>query len=118
MRGSRCGIGPVLWASDRVYDSGFLSNLQRARRIAAASNRYSPRTRSAAARGATHTSKRRGQGIDYRHFINSPDCKPPPFRVLAFRDDLFRREDYRRIWERLEKEPYTAKRMQDHVGPA
>ncbi|MFM0348214.1 IS21 family transposase [Paraburkholderia sp. RL17-347-BIC-D] len=51
---------------------------------------------------ATHTSKRRGRGIDYRHFIESLKRKPQAFRGLAFRDDLFPREAYRRTWERLE----------------
>ena len=51
---------------------------------------------------ATHTTKRRGRGIDYRHFIDSLKRKPQAFRGLAFRDDLFPREAYRRTWERLE----------------
>lgn len=52
---------------------------------------------------ATHTSKRRGRGIDYRHFIDSLKRKPQAFRGLAFRDDLFPREAYRRTWERLDQ---------------
>jgi len=52
---------------------------------------------------ATHTSKRRGRGIDYRHFIDALKRKPQAFRGLAFRDDLFPRDAYRRTWERLEE---------------
>jgi hypothetical protein len=52
---------------------------------------------------ATHTSKRRGRGIDYRHFIDALKRKPQAFRGLAFRDDLFPREAYRRTWERLDQ---------------
>lgn len=52
---------------------------------------------------ATHTSKGRGRGIDYRHFIDSLKRKPQAFRGLAFRDDLFPREAYRRIWDRLDQ---------------
>jgi hypothetical protein len=51
----------------------------------------------------THTSKRRARGIDYRHFIDSLKRKPQAFRGLAFRDDLFPREAYRRTWERLDQ---------------
>ncbi|CAB3774670.1 hypothetical protein LMG29542_08048 [Paraburkholderia humisilvae] len=67
---------------------------------------------------ATHTSKRRGRGIDYRHFIDSLKRKPQAFRGLAFRDDLFAREAYRRTWERLEQGVDAAQRMQDRGGPA
>lgn len=52
---------------------------------------------------ATHTSKGRGRGIDYRHFIDSLKRKPQAFRGLAFRDDLFPREAYRRTWDRLDQ---------------
>ncbi|HVQ17356.1 MAG TPA: IS21 family transposase [Vicinamibacterales bacterium] len=52
---------------------------------------------------ATHTSKGRGRGIDYRHFIDSLKRKPQAFRGLAFRNDLFPREAYRRTWERLDQ---------------
>jgi Mu transposase, C-terminal domain len=52
---------------------------------------------------ATRTSKGRGRGIDYRHFIDSLKRKPQAFRGLAFRDDLFPREAYRRTWERLDQ---------------
>jgi hypothetical protein len=52
---------------------------------------------------ATRTSKGRGRGINYRHFIDSLKRKPQAFRGLAFRDDLFPREAYRRTWERLDQ---------------
>jgi hypothetical protein len=52
---------------------------------------------------ATHTSKGRGRGINYRHFIDSLKRKPQAFRGFAFRDDLFPREAYRRTWERLDQ---------------
>jgi len=51
---------------------------------------------------ATHTSRRRGRGIDYRHLIDSLKREPQAFRGLAFRHDLLPRDAYRRTWERLE----------------
>ena len=42
-------------------------------------------------------------GHRYRHFIDSLKRKPQAFRGLAFRDDMFPREAYRRTWERLEE---------------
>jgi len=55
---------------------------------------------------APHMSKGRGRdrAIDYRHFIDSLKRKPQAFRGLAFRDDLFPREAYRRTWERLDRD--------------
>ncbi|WP_184133210.1 IS21 family transposase [Paraburkholderia atlantica] len=44
----------------------------------------------------------RGRALDYRHFIDALKRKPQAFRGLAFRDDLFPREAYRRTWEQLE----------------
>jgi hypothetical protein len=52
----------------------------------------------------TSTSKGHGRAIDYRHFIDSLKRKPQAFRGLAFRDDLFPREAYRRTWEQLDRE--------------
>jgi len=49
------------------------------------------------------TSTGRGRAINYRHFIESLKRKPQAFRGLAFRDDLFPREAYRRTWERLDQ---------------
>lgn len=44
----------------------------------------------------------RARVIDYRHFIDALKRKPQAFKGLAFRDELFPREAYRRTWERLE----------------
>ena len=49
------------------------------------------------ARGA-----RRGRVIDYRHFVDALKRKPQAFKGLVFRDALFPREAYRRMWEQLE----------------
>ncbi|MFM0074591.1 IS21 family transposase [Paraburkholderia sediminicola] len=42
------------------------------------------------------------RSLDYRHFIDSLKRKPQAFKGLAFRDELFPREAYRRTWEQLE----------------
>jgi hypothetical protein len=42
------------------------------------------------------------RALDYRHFIESLKRKPQAFKGLAFRDELFPREAYRRTWEQLE----------------
>ena len=42
------------------------------------------------------------RALDYRHFVDALKRKPQAFKRLMFRDDLFPREAYRRIWERLE----------------
>lgn len=52
------------------------------------------------ARGSRAANNRRA--LDYRHFIEGLKRKPQAFRGLAFRDDLFPREAYRRTWEQLE----------------
>jgi hypothetical protein len=49
------------------------------------------------ARGA-----RRARVIDYRHFVDALKRKPQAFKGLIFRDALFPREAYRRMWEQLE----------------
>jgi hypothetical protein len=53
------------------------------------------------ARGS-HAANSRRRKLDYRHFIEALKRKPQAFKGLAFRDDLFPREAYRRTWERLE----------------
>jgi hypothetical protein len=53
------------------------------------------------ARGS-HASDSRRRALDYRHFIEELKRKPQAFKGLAFRDDLFPREAYRRMWEQLE----------------
>lgn len=50
--------------------------------------------------GPTGGSRRRV--LDYRHFIEELKRKPQAFKGLAFRDDLFPREAYRRMWEQLD----------------
>ncbi|MGU7776404.1 IS21 family transposase [Burkholderia sp. MR1-5-21] len=42
------------------------------------------------------------RALDYRHFIDGLKRKPQAFKGLAFRDELFPREAYRRTWEVLE----------------
>ncbi|WP_159690495.1 IS21 family transposase [Cognatazoarcus halotolerans] len=42
------------------------------------------------------------RALDYRHFIEGLKRKPQAFKGLAFRDELFPREAYRRTWEQLE----------------
>src|ERR1700687_717692 len=53
-------------------------------------------------RGSRAHGRSRGRAIDYRHFIDSLKRKPQAFKGLAFRDDLFPREAYRRTWEQLD----------------
>ena len=64
----------------------------------------------------TSTSKGRGRAIDYRHFIDSLKRKPQAFRGLAFRDDLFPREAYRRTWERLDRDMTPRNACKTMVG--
>ena len=64
----------------------------------------------------TSTSKGRGRAIDYRHFIDSLKRKPQAFRGLAFRDDLFPREAYRRAWERLDRDMTPRNACKTMVG--
>jgi hypothetical protein len=64
----------------------------------------------------TSTSKGRGRAIDYRHFINSLKRKPQAFRGLAFRDDLFPREAYRRTWERPDRDMTPRNACKTMVG--
>ena len=54
------------------------------------------------ARGARSPIHGRGRMIDYRHFIDALKRKPQAFKGLVFRDDLFPRQAYRRMWEQLE----------------
>lgn len=42
------------------------------------------------------------RALDYRHFIEGLKRKPQAFKGLAFRDELFPREAYRRMWDELE----------------
>jgi hypothetical protein len=64
----------------------------------------------------TSTSKGRGRAIDYRHFIDSLKRKPQAFRGLAFRDELFPREAYRRTWERLDRDMTPRNACKTMVG--
>lgn len=54
-----------------------------------------------AARGS-HAVNSRRRALDYRHFVDALKRKPQAFKGLAFRDDLFPREAYRRTWEQLD----------------
>ena len=54
------------------------------------------------ARGARSPDSGRGRVIDYRHFVDALRRKPQAFKGLAFRDALFPREAYRRMWEQLD----------------
>ena len=56
----------------------------------------------ALARGTRSAINGRGRMIDYRHFIDALKRKPQAFKGLVFRDALFPREAYRRMWEQLE----------------
>jgi transposase InsO family protein len=47
--------------------------------------------------------KRRARNIDYRHIIHSLVKKPQAFRHSQFREDLYPDEQYRRIWEHVDK---------------
>jgi hypothetical protein len=53
-------------------------------------------------RGARSPINGRGRVIDYRHFIDALKRKPQAFKGLVFRDELFPRQAYRRMWEQLE----------------
>ncbi|MCG1042052.1 IS21 family transposase [Mycetohabitans sp. B8] len=52
-------------------------------------------------RGSRAGNNRRA--LNYRHFIEGLKRKPQAFKGLAFRDQLFPREAYRRTWEQLEQ---------------
>ena len=54
------------------------------------------------ARGRRSPIGGRGRMIDYRHFVDALKRKPQAFKGLVFRDELFPREAYRRMWEQLE----------------
>jgi len=54
------------------------------------------------ARGRRSSINGRGRMIDYRHFVDALKRKPQAFKGLVFRDELFPREAYRRMWEQLE----------------
>jgi hypothetical protein len=54
------------------------------------------------ARGRRSPIGGRGRMIDYRHFVDALKRKPQAFKGLVFRDALFPREAYRRMWEQLE----------------
>jgi hypothetical protein len=53
-------------------------------------------------RGIRSPANGRGRVIDYRHFVDALRRKPQAFKGLAFRDALFPREAYRRMWEQLD----------------
>jgi hypothetical protein len=53
-------------------------------------------------RGTRSPLNGRGRMLDYRHFIDALKRKPQAFKGLVFRDALFPREAYRRIWEQLD----------------
>ena len=53
-------------------------------------------------RGSRPPTGARGRAIDYRHFIEALKRKPQAFKGLVFRDALFPREAYRRMWEQLD----------------
>jgi len=53
-------------------------------------------------RGTRSPLNGRGRVLDYRHFIDALKRKPQAFKGLAFRDALFPREAYRRMWEQLD----------------
>jgi hypothetical protein len=54
------------------------------------------------ARGRRSPGSGRGRMIDYRHFVEALKRKPQAFKGLVFRDALFPRQAYRRMWEQLE----------------
>ena len=54
------------------------------------------------ARGRRSPINGRGRVIDYRHFVDALKRKPQAFKGLVFRDALFPREAYRRMWEQLD----------------
>jgi hypothetical protein len=64
----------------------------------------------------SHAANSRRRGLDYRHFIESLKRKPQAFKGLAFRDDLFPREAYRRTWEQLEARLTSREACQAMVG--
>ena len=54
------------------------------------------------ARGMRAPGHSRGRQLDYRHFIENLKRKPQAFKGLVFRDALFPRDAYCRMWEQLE----------------
>lgn len=53
-------------------------------------------------RGQPLPGRSRGRVIDYRHLLEGLRRKPQALRGLAFRDELFPGDAYRRTWEALE----------------
>lgn len=58
----------------------------------------------------------RGRALDYRHFVEALKRKPQAFKGLAFRDELFPREAYRRTWEQLEAQLTQREACKTMVG--
>ena len=54
-------------------------------------------------RGRIESGKQRGKAVDYRHFLPTLKRKPGAFARWALRDAMFPREEYRRMWERLQE---------------
>src|SRR3546814_18758504 len=52
-------------------------------------------------RGRPKSATEHGYVVDYRHVIHSPRRKPMALLQLTYRDQLFPREAYRLIFERL-----------------
>ena len=49
------------------------------------------------------TGTKRGRHVDYRHVIKSLARKPQAFRYSRIRDDLLPNQDYKKIWEHVDK---------------
>ena len=45
----------------------------------------------------------RARSVDYRHVVHSLVKKPQAFRYSQLRDDLLPNDDYRRIWQYVDK---------------
>ena len=56
-----------------------------------------------APRGRVAAGQQRGKVIDYRHLLPALRRKPGAFARWVLRDEMFPRDEYRRIWERLQE---------------
>jgi hypothetical protein len=67
-------------------------------------------------RGCKLANKQRSQIIDYRHFIESLVRKPGAFRSSKLRNSILPNEDYRRIWEHVDRNMNSAEASKFIVG--
>ena len=67
-------------------------------------------------RGCKLANKQRSQKIDYRHIIESLVKKPGAFRGSKLRNAILPNEDYRQIWEHVDRNMNSAEASKFIVG--